>query len=43
VVRLVPVEDLAGIDFSQRKLVRGFDRLPKLSVDSARLLEGDRK
>ncbi len=41
--RLVPADDEAGIDFSQRKLVRGFDRLPELSVDSARLLEEDRR
>lgn len=41
--RLVPAEDKAGIDFSERKLVRGFDRLPELSVDSARLLEEDRR
>jgi prevent-host-death family protein len=36
--RLVPAEDKAGVDFSQRKLVRGFKSLPELSVDSARLL-----
>jgi len=41
--RLLPAEDEPGIDFSQRKLVRGFDRLPELSVDSARLLEEDRR
>jgi prevent-host-death family protein len=41
--RLVPVEEMAGVDFSNRKLVRGFDRLPELSVDSARLLEEDRR
>jgi len=39
--RLLPAEDNAGVDFSQRKLVRGFDCLPELSVDSARLLEGE--
>jgi hypothetical protein len=41
--RLLPAEDNAGVDFSQRKLVRGFDCLPELSVDSARLLEGERR
>jgi prevent-host-death family protein len=41
--RLLPAEDRAGVDFSERKLVRGFDRLPELSVDSARLLEGERR
>ncbi|MFM8720698.1 MAG: type II toxin-antitoxin system Phd/YefM family antitoxin [Chthoniobacterales bacterium] len=41
--RLVPAEDKAGVDFSERKLVRGFDRLPELSVDSARFLEEDRR
>jgi prevent-host-death family protein len=41
--RLVPVEKKAGVDFSKRKLVRGFDRLPRISVDSARLLEEDRR
>ena len=41
--RLVPAEDKAGVDFSERKLVRGFDRLPELSADSARLLEEDRR
>ncbi len=41
--RLVPADDEVGIDFSQRRLVRGFDRLPELSVDSARLLEEDRR
>ena len=41
--RLLPPEDSAGVDFSERKLVRGFDRLPELSVDSARLLEEDRR
>ncbi len=41
--RLLPAEDEPGIDFSQRKLVRGFDRLPELYVDSARLLEEDRR
>ena len=41
--RLMPAEDKAGVDFSERKLVRGFDRLPELSVDSARLLEEDRR
>ena len=41
--RLVAAEDLHGSDFSKRKLVRGFDRLPELSVDSARLLEEDRR
>jgi prevent-host-death family protein len=41
--RLVPVEEKAGVDFSNRKLVRGFDRLPRITVDSARLLEEDRR
>jgi len=41
--RLVPVEEQPAVDFSRRKLVRGFDRLPRLSVDSARLLEEDRR
>jgi prevent-host-death family protein len=41
--RLVPVEEKAGVDFSKRKLVRGFDRLPRITVDSARLLEEDRR
>ena len=41
--RLVPADGETGIDFSERKLVRGFDRLPELSVDSARLLEEDRR
>jgi prevent-host-death family protein len=41
--RLVPVEEEAGVDFSRRKLVPGFDRLPALSVDSARMLEEDRR
>ena len=41
--RLVPAEESAGADFSRRKIVRGFDRLPELSVDSARLLEEDRR
>ena len=41
--RLLPAEDRAGVDFADRKLVRGFDRLPELSVDSARLLEEDRR
>ena len=41
--RLLPAEDSAGVDFSERKLVRGFDRLPELSVDSARLLEEDKR
>ncbi len=41
--RLVPADEEAGIDFSQRKLVRGFERLPELAVDSARLLEEDRR
>lgn len=41
--RLVPVDEEPGVDFSQRRLVRGFDRLPELSVDSARLLEEDRR
>lgn len=41
--RLLPAEERTGVEFSQRKLVRGFDRLPELSVDSARLLEEDRR
>ena len=41
--RLLPAEEEAGVEFSERKLVRGFDRLPELSVDSARLLEEDRR
>jgi prevent-host-death family protein len=41
--RLLPAEDGAGVDFAERKLVRGFDRLPELTVDSARLLEEDRR
>ena len=41
--RLVPVEEEASVDFSNRKLVRGFDRLPRIAVDSARLLEEDRR
>lgn len=41
--RLMPVEETEGVDFSRRKLVRGFDRLPELTVDSARLLEEDRR
>ena len=41
--RRLPAEEGAGLEFSQRKLVRGFDRLPELSVDSARLLEEDRR
>jgi prevent-host-death family protein len=43
VARLVPAEDKAGVDFAMRKLVQGFARLPELSVDSARLLEGERR
>ena len=42
-VRLLPAEDRAGVDFAERKLVQGFARLPELSVDSARLLEGERR
>ena len=41
--RLLPVEEKAVVDFSRRKLVRGFDRLPLMSVDSAHLLEEDRR
>ena len=41
--RLMPAEDMAGVEFSGRKLVRGFDCLPELPVDSARLLEEDRR
>ena len=41
--RLLPAEEEAGVEFSQRKLVRGFNRLPELSVDSAHLLEEDRR
>lgn len=41
--RLLPVEEPEGMEFSRRKLVRGFDRLPLMSVDSARLLEEDRR
>jgi prevent-host-death family protein len=41
--RLLPAEEKAGVEFSQRKLVRGFDGLPELSVDSAHLLEEDRR
>jgi prevent-host-death family protein len=41
--RLLPAEDRVGVDFAERKLVQGFARLPELSVDSARLLEGERR
>lgn len=41
--RLLPVEEMAVVDFSRRKVVRGFDRLPLMSVDSAHLLEEDRR
>lgn len=41
--RLLPVEEPAVVEFSNRKLVRGFDRLPQMSVDSAHLLEGDQR
>lgn len=41
--RLLPAEDEPGTEFAMRKLVRGFDRLPDLSMDSARLLEEDRR
>jgi antitoxin (DNA-binding transcriptional repressor) of toxin-antitoxin stability system len=41
--RLLPAEEEAGVEFSQRKLVRGFNSLPELSVDSAHLLEEDRR
>lgn len=41
--RLLPVEDSAVVEFSRRKLVRGFERLPQLLVDSAHLLEEDRR
>lgn len=41
--RLVSAEGEAGIDFSLRKFVRGFDRLPEMAADSARMLEEDRR
>lgn len=41
--RLLPAEDSAGVGFLERNLVRGFDCLPELSVDSARLLEEERR
>lgn len=41
--RLLPMEEPAGMEFSQRKFVRGFDQLPQLEKDSGRLLEEDRR
>jgi len=41
--RLLPVEEDAATGFAQRELVPGFERLPAIAVDSARLLEEDRR
>jgi antitoxin (DNA-binding transcriptional repressor) of toxin-antitoxin stability system len=41
--RLLPVEEEVSIQFADRKLVPGFERLPVIDVDSAQLLEEDRR
>jgi len=41
--RLLPVEEEVSTPFARRKLVRGFAQLPSIEVDSARLLEEDRR
>ena len=41
--RLLPAEEEISTPFARRKLVRGFAQLPAIEVDSARLLEEDRR
>jgi prevent-host-death family protein len=41
--RLMPVEEEIFTPFARRKLVRGFEQLPSMEVDSAELLEEDRR
>lgn len=41
--RLLPAEEEVFTPFARRKLVRGFEQLPAFEVDSAQLLEEDRR
>lgn len=41
--RLMPLEAGKRTSFGTRKLVEGFDRLPRIATDSARILEEDRR
>lgn len=43
VARLLPLEDVKRIPFSERTEVVGFDQLPETGIDSGRLLEEDRR
>lgn len=41
--RLAPLVEHADQDFSKRRLVPGFETLPSLEIDSAQVLEEDRR
>lgn len=43
VARLMPLEDPPRTNFANRVLVAGFENLPPVDIDSARLLEEDRR
>ena len=43
VARLMPLEGAGQTNFSGRVLVTGFEELPPLEMDSARILEEDRR
>jgi len=43
VARLMPLEGSGRTNFTDRVLVAGFEELPKVAMDSARILEEDRR
>lgn len=43
IARLMPLEGAGRTTFSDRQIVEGFDNLPPVGMDSARLLEEDRR
>jgi antitoxin (DNA-binding transcriptional repressor) of toxin-antitoxin stability system len=43
IARLMPLEGAGRTTFSDRVLVAGFEALPPVDMDSARLLEEDRR
>lgn len=43
VARLMPLENSARTNFTDRVLLAGFEELPPMNMDSARILEEDRR
>ena len=41
--RLVPFEQVNRVTFRERRQVKGFEDLPKIAVDSGRILEEERR